>query len=503
MRRVCVIVLLGVVLAHVIALSAMATEKLTILHVNDFHGRVFSYLEKIVNPSTPSGGAAYLAEMVNRERARNPKGTILLSAGDMFQGTPVSNLFHGRPVIDMMNMLHFDAMALGNHEFDWGRDVLADIVREAAFPVVSANIVDKKGQYLPGVRPYAIVQRKGLKVAVIGLTTPETPFSTKMDNVSGLTFLDPKKVLPGLIKEVRDKGARIVVLLTHLGLPDDRQLAEAVPGIDVIVGGHTHTVLIDPVIVGRTIIVQAGYNGLYLGVLELILEEKTGKIVDFTKKGELKPVSAGLDDKFDKRMKEAVDRYGEAVKEKFRQVVGETKVDLLRNAAGESNLGDAIADAMRESAGAQIAIQNRGGIRADIPAGVITMEQVYTVLPFDNLVVAMDLKGADLLRLFEKNASTDKGALQTSGVTICYDLRAPAGKRVVEMRVSGQPLDAGKTYRVATNDFLSAGGDGLADFRKGENIVYGGALRDAFVDYLKRYSPLSPRIEGRITVVDR
>ena len=206
----------------------------------------------------PMGGAAYLAAMIEAEKTRNPRGVILLSAGDMFQGTPISDVFQGRPVLEMMNGLHFDAMTLGNHEFDWGRTALAGIIESAAFPVLSANIVDRAGNYLPGVRPYIIVERKGVKIAVIGLTTPETPYATKAENVKDLTFLDPAGVLPGLLAEVRRKGARLIVLLTHLGLDEDKRLAAAVKGIDVIVGGHSHTVVTDPVTVGRTIIVQAG-----------------------------------------------------------------------------------------------------------------------------------------------------------------------------------------------------------------------------------------------------
>ncbi len=180
------------------ALPASAAERLTVLHVNDFHGRVFPITDKPADRVRPMGGAAYLAAMIEAERTRNPQGVILLSAGDMFQGTPISDVFHGRPVLDMMNSLHFDAMTIGNHEFDWGRTALAGIIESASFPVLSANIVDRAGTYLPGVRPYIIVERKGIKIAVIGLTTPETPYATKAENVKGLSFLDPAGVLPGL-----------------------------------------------------------------------------------------------------------------------------------------------------------------------------------------------------------------------------------------------------------------------------------------------------------------
>jgi 2',3'-cyclic-nucleotide 2'-phosphodiesterase (5'-nucleotidase family) len=324
-----------------------------------------------------------------------------------------------------------------------------------------------------------------------------------MEYVKGLTFTAPEAAVPPLIKEVKQKGARLVVLLTHLGLDRDKKLAAAVPGIDVIVGGHSHTVVTDPVVVGRTIIVQAGYYGLYLGVLELAVDEKTGRIVEATKTSELKPVSAGPDAKPDPDIARIVDTYDQRVRGRFAQVVGETTVDLVRRADGESNIGDVISDAVRAATGAEIAFHNSGGIRADIPAGKVNMEQIYTVLPFDNVVLAMDLKGEDILALLERSAGLAKGMLQVSGVTFRCDLTKLAGTRVSKVTVGKAPLDRLRTYRVATNDFLSAGGDRFTEFRKGTNIVFGGALRDVFVDYLRQRSPIAPTPEGRITVTGR
>ncbi len=488
---------------HCAALPARAAEKLTILHINDFHGRVFPLSDKQADGMRPMGGAAYLAAMIETERARNPRGVILLSAGDMFQGTPISDVFQGRPVLEMMNGLHFDAMTLGNHEFDWGRTALAGTIKNAAFPMLSANIVDRAGNFLSGVRPYIIVQRKGIKIAVIGLTTPETVYATKAENVRDLTFLDPVAVLPRLLTEVKRKGAVLVVLLTHLGLDEDKRLAASVEGVDVIVGGHSHTVVTDPVTVGRTLIVQAGFYGLYLGVLELTIDERTGRIETATTQGELKAVSAGPHDPFDGQVARIADGYREKTGAIFRQVVGEAGVALTRHADRESVLGDVVADAMRESAGTEIAIQNSGALRADIPAGRITMEQVYTALPFDDVLVAMDLSGAALLGLCEKSIARNKGMLQVSGMEVRYHAGGAGKKWGTEVRVNGVPLDASRMYRVVTNDFLVAGGDRVGGFREGRNVTYGGAVRDAFIAYLKRHSPLAPRTEERVVITGR
>ena len=186
--------------------ALQAEINLTILHVNDTHGHIIPFLDKSVDPERPVGGAEYLAGMIERERAANPDGTILLSAGDMFQGTPVSNLFHGKPVIEIMNYLRYDAMALGNHEFDWGQDVLHSIISSASFPVISANIFERGGGRIRGVKPYVILKKKGIRIAVIGVTTPETYYTTKTGNVTGLTFTPPEKVLPAIVRRVRAKG---------------------------------------------------------------------------------------------------------------------------------------------------------------------------------------------------------------------------------------------------------------------------------------------------------
>ncbi len=483
--------------------SSYGAERITILHVNDFHGRLFPYVDKAINPEKPVGGAAYLAAMIKAERERNPEGAVLLSAGDMFQGTPDSNLFFGRPVLDFMNAVRFDAMTLGNHEFDWGREVLDGIIRDARFPILSANIVKPDGKSMTGTRAYVIIRKKGINIAVIGLTTPKIAYMVNAKFVKDLNIMEPESVLAPLIKEVKERGAHLVLLLTHLGFEYDRRLASTMDGIDVIVGGHSHTVVNQPVTVGKTTIVQAGYNGTCLGVLDLLFEKKTGKVtVMAAEHGELRVVSASPGDRFDEDVARMVDTYHEKIRDKFQEVVGETGVDLRRQTDGESNLGNLITDAMRQIAKTEIGLCNNGGMRADIPKGKITMEQIFTVLPFDNVLVTMDMKGADILELLEGNPGIGKGMLQVSGLQITYDLKRPAGSRVMKVLVNGTPLAPAREYRVVTNDFLAAGGDRFVAFRKGKNVVTGVELREAVAEYLRRTSPVNPVTEGRIRLAE-
>jgi 2',3'-cyclic-nucleotide 2'-phosphodiesterase (5'-nucleotidase family) len=418
----------------------------------------------------------------------------------MFQGSPISNIFLGKPVIEMMNYLRFDAMAIGNHEFDWGRDVLASLAGSASFPFLSANVQDEHSKLLPGVKPYILLERKGLKIAIIGLTTPEVAYTTRPDYVKDLKVIEPVQIVPRLIKEVRAQGAKLVVLLTHLGFDEDRKLAAAVQGIDVIIGGHSHTAVTDPPRIGRTIVAQAGYHGIYLGAMKLTVDTATGEVVDYTGKNELTTVLAGPESRKDETMARMARTYDDQLRTSFAEVLGETTVDLTRNYERESNIGNLVTDAMREATGAEIAFEMSGGIRIDIPLGKISREQVFSMLPFDDEIITMDLTGQQVREVLERSGSLEKGMIQISGMTVLYDLAKPEGGRVVDVAIGGRPIDPGKTYRVAVTDFLAAGGDKFTTFKQGKDPLPGEALRDAVISYLRKHTPLAPRVEGRSRV---
>lgn len=473
-------------------------QKVTLLHMNDLHGHIEPFLDKSLSEDGLVGGAPYFAAMIHEETAKNPEGTLLLAAGDMFQGTPVSNVFHGRPVMEVMNSLEFDASSIGNHEFDWGREVLASLMASARFPFLAANIQDSSGAALSGTVPYRIFQRKGLKIAVVGLTTTETPFLTKPVHVADLGFLDPVRILPGILEEVRNQGAGLVVILSHLGLEADKELAEAVPGIDVIVGGHSHTVVTDPVVVRNTIIVQAGSYGGYLGVLELDYDTSSGKVGHFTKTNELKPVHAGSQHAADAKTAEITAGYAKQIKDRYSRTVGTSTVDLVRKPSEESNIGDLITDAMRSAAEVDIAFHNGGGIRADLPAGPITLDAIYTLLPFNNNVVSMDLTGSQVYDILRANVTSQRQSLQFSGIRVTYGPSGPSGGLEIQALVGEKPLDRDKLYRIATNDYLASGGDGLQTFKQGRNATTGDLLTDILTAYLEKHSPVSPAVEGRI-----
>jgi len=486
---------------------------LRILYVNDFHGFAEPY--KSPGAQESLGGVASLAGAVAGLRKEKP--TLLLAAGDMIQGNSWANLPRGKSAVDLMNLMRFDAMVVGNHEFDYGQEVLRKRIAAARFPVLGANVEGFKD----GLKAYVIKEIQGLKVAVIGVVTPDTPVSTHPKNVVGLKFLPPQAVLEKYLPEMK-KQADLVIVLSHIGYQADRDLAAKVPGIGVIVGGHSHTKLLEPAVVNDTIIVQAWEHAKALGVLDLTVAD--GKVKGFSGRLEMIKPGQGREDKAVGRL---VKRYANRVNAVLREKIGEAALDLEGEhvRARETNLGNLITDILRQAAGAQVAIINGGGIRAGIPKGAITVKDVYTVLPFDNYLVAIKLTGKQLREALEHGVSGDENRAgrfpQVSGLSFTYNPRALAGSRVKEVLIGGQPLDLQKEYVVATNDFMAAGGDGYQSFGEalrssrdfsslggaltGEKLAYNDAgrwLRDVVIDRIIKEKKVAPQVEGRIKQID-
>ncbi len=487
---------------------------LRILYLNDFHG----FAEPYQPPGSKEmlGGVSYLAAAADRLRREKP--TLFLAAGDMLQGANWANLFQGRSCIELMNAMGFDAMTAGNHAFDYGQQVLKQRISQAKFPVLAANVAGG----LP-FKPYVVQQVGGVKVGIIGVVTEDTPVATHPKNVAGLKFTRPEDAVRRYLKEVREKSD-IVVVLSHLGLEADQALAASVPGIDVIVGGHSHTKLLQPLIVGPTIIVQAWEHAKALGVLDLTVAD--GKITSFDGRlEEIKP-AAGREDR---KVQRIVTYYARKVDSRLGKTVGRTEVDLDGRTeqvrSRETNLGDLVADILREKSSADAAIINGGGIRTSIGKGKITIKQVYAVLPFDNYLVAIRLTGRQVKQVLEHGVSSlaePAGRFpQVSGLSFVYSRSAPVGERVKEVAIGGYPLDPDKEYVIATNDFLAAGGDGYQAFGDAiraagdysdlggalmsQNLVYndpGTWLRDLVIDYLNARRKITPKVEGRIKELD-
>jgi len=483
-------------LALALVLGAQATifgAELVILHTNDVHGRLVSFAEG----DAELGGLARLATVVEDIRNQYGKSVLLLDGGDMIHGTNVVNLFQGRSAIEVMNAIGYDAMTLGNHDFNYGQDVLKERMADAKFPMLAANVTTEDGKLLTYS---ALIQQVGdLRVGIIGVSSVETPVTTHPNNVVGLVFHDPIQVAKTVAERLRPE-VDVLIALTHIGYQEDLKLAEAVPELDVIVGGHSHTELEDAIEVGGVLIVQSHEWARNLGFLRLEVED--GEITDYERR--LIPITSAIEPNAEVMAIYA--EWEELLAARLNEVVGKTTVFFDGERANvrtqETNLGNLIADIMREATGADIAITNGGGIRASLPEGEITVGDIYTVLPFDNTLTVIQLSGRDLLAALEYSVrllpEQNGGFLQVSGMLFAVNPRLP-GKRVFNVRINDEHIVMDQLYTVATNDFLAAGGDGYEVLQNGVIVSETGLmLRDVVVDYFLEHGVVEEPEGGRI-----
>jgi len=500
-------------------------DSLLILHTNDIHAHLFAFQD---SKGELVGGAAARSRLIDRLRAGRGR-TLLLDAGDVFQGTPIYNFFRGVPDYRTMSLMRYDAGAFGNHELDDGPASWLRARKAAAFPILSANVfvaaesswaaglapatgvVRQGARWIGGMKvpdrsslrflttPYLIKDVDGVKVAILGLTTKDIVAIVARARNGGVAVSDPIKVAGELVPELRKK-ADLVVALTHLGVDEDRALATRVPGIDMIVGGHSHTYLWEPLFLSNsnrngyhgTAIVQAGRWGDRVGRLAVgIGPGGVSGLVDALVA--VHPLE-GEDKAVVEMLRPYRDSMGTAMDKPVFRTASRVSASGLEE--GDTPLGNFVADAMLEAAHADIAVINSGGIRAPLPEGTVTVGDVYTVLPFDNTIVVVGMKGWQVRELFDFMSERigKRGFAQISGATFVIRRR-----RASDIRVADRALESDRTYRVATLDFLRDGGDGYVQFAKaGEATPTGIFTHDAAIDFLKRHPEYEFKRRGRI-----
>ena len=490
--------------------APLGRDRIQILHTNDIHGHldITDTVQGGGASSFSQGGLVALAQQIERLRARAPERTLLVDAGDAWQGTYISNENKGQAITQIMSLLRYDAQAVGNHDFDWGQDTLKQRTQEASYPFLCANCVEASGATPTYLQPYVVKDLGIVKVAMIGLVLPTAASIIKDTSIAGLRFLPLEQSVRKYLPELK-RQADLVVAITHVGLeplvPDgDRALATAVPELDVIVGGHSHTALRAATTVGNTIIVQSGAYTAYLGDLELVIDPASKKVSAApTRSNELIPVAgiAGPKSEVVRKVQAIVDER-KAVGRKYTERVVGTLASPLGNPREECGLGNMIADGLLEYGRIQnwksdVSFYNMAGVRAPLPAGDITYGQLYQVLPFTNVVVNLDMTGKQLRAVFEA-ASGTAGRLHVGGARFTYHFENPAGSRLLSATVGGTPLDDARLYHVVTIDYLFGGGDGHTEFKDSTNLIYGDIEVDAVAAYMTAHSPLDPKIEGRI-----
>jgi 5'-nucleotidase len=535
---------LGLALALLVGSAAAAETapiRLTVVATSDFHGALEPRHAKVLG-GREVGGIDILAAYFRAVRRDNPGGVLLLDGGDLYQGTLISAASEGRSVVDFYNTVGYDAVALGNHDFDYGPvgyhsvpmhpdedplGVLRERLRQARYPVLAANVHDRRtGQPVdwPNLRPYTILERRGLKVAVVGLITEDTPLVTHPANVRDLEFRPLLGSLRRVLPEVRKKGAQAVIVLAHVGLSVDEktghvsghlaELAKALePGeVDLIIGGHVHAPFADRV--HGVPVMQSWPYGIAFTRCDLFLDRKTGKVLgDRTRLHEpdfvLRAERDGRPVRFLGRTIQPVKKYAQMLQQ-FRQSIahlqrielGRATADLAHQTGLDSPLGNLVTDAMRAAdASIDIAMYNAGGIRTSIPSGVVTFGRVYEVVPFDNNLVKVTLTGAQIREILEHGLSAPYGIMEVSGLRVVFDPEAPAGRRIVSVvSTDGRELDPQGFYVVGTNEFVFNGGDGYFTFARGRNVQNTHTLiRELVATYIKTKGTVRPERGGRYT----
>lgn len=507
--------------ALLLTLPLWASAKdVTIIYTNDLHAHVEPYkVPWIADGKRDIGGWANITTMVKQEKSKN-SATWFFDAGDYFTGPYISSLTKGKAIIDIMNTMSYDAVTIGNHEFDHGWDNTLLQLSQATFPIVQGNIFYQNSDKSFWDKPYTIIEKDGVKIGVIGL---HGVFAFD-DTVSaamrvGIEARDEVKWLQYYIDELKGK-VDLTVALIHEGVParqssqggtdvrraldKDIQTAGQVKGLDVLITGHAHVGTPEPIKVGDTLILSTDSGGIDVGKLVLDYQEKPHQFT--VKNFELKTIYAD-EWKPDPQTKQVIDSWNKQLDQVVQQIITQSPVELTRAYGISSPLGNIAADALLKAAGkgTQLALTNSGGIRNEIPAGAVSMGAVISTFPFPNELVTMDLTGEQLRSLMEHGAGLSNGVLQASrGLEMKYDSTKPVGQRVVSLMLNGKPVEDAAVYHIATNSFLADGGDGFAAFTQGRarNISGGYYVSNAVVDYFKAGNKITDEQLNGVRVVD-
>ncbi|ARQ59903.1 MULTISPECIES: bifunctional metallophosphatase/5'-nucleotidase [Rhizobium] len=526
----------GLLTASMLALSAgaaFADYELNILHINDFHSRIES-INKFDSTCSAEeegkkecfGGAARLKTAIDQRRqALSGKNVLLLNAGDNFQGSLFYTTYKGAAEAEFLNLMKFDAMTVGNHEFDDSEDGLATFLDKVQFPVVTANVKATAASKLGDrIKPSLVLDVGGQKIGIVGAVTNDTPeLSSPGPNV---TIEDDVQTITAAVQDLKGQGVNKIIALTHVGYPRDLAFIAKIPDVDVVVGGHSHSLLsnTDPKAEGpyptmvdnpggyKVPVVQAASYSKYLGDI----------VVNFDDNGVVKDAKGDpilIDSSFtpDPAVVTRVAELAKPIEELRKKVIGASEGPIEGDRkvcrVKECSMGNLVADAMLDrtkNQGVTIAVQNGGGLRASIDGGDVTQGEVITVLPFQNTLATFEATGADIVKALENGVSQiDQGAgrfPQVAGLKFSFDQSKPVGSRVSDVQVKEgdnfAPIDQAKTYKVATNNFMRAGGDGYSIFKEGKNAYdYGPDLADVTAEFLAAHSPYKPYTDGRVTEI--
>ncbi len=510
---------------------------LDILFTNDIHGGIDRYPATFMNPDFPpilggGGSAATYIKGVRKLSIAGSRNNLLIDAGDFFQGHPIGTMSEGRAVITYMNMIGYDFMAIGNHEFDLGEDVLIKTLEMAEFPILSCNIV-KKGtnELVDYAEPYKIIEKLGLRIGVIGLTTTDTEQMSFPDNIKNVDFLPAKEQVQKYVNIVREKNVDLVILIAHMGLPydpqpaydvrysnpdeekeerrwgyDAQEIAHEVEGIDILFGGHMHKGFAkpweDPET--HTLVFQGYAYGSNVGHVTIKIDKATKTISGY----ESPAINEGVlvtmfEDEFipDEVIGDTILVMQKIAEVGMDEIIGEAGMNITKFGMGTQNLiGNLVCEAMLDYTDADFAFMNLGGIRDELLSGPISYRNVFNVMPFDNQIALIEVDGRFLKEIIETRVSGSRHGLRTAGIKVVINRKRENFNRISKLYIGGEPWQADKIYKIATSDFLLQGNAGLALLTKvpeSQITRYEQGLRDVIVEYIRENSPVSAVIDDR------
>ena len=496
---------------------AQTVKEVSILHWNDFHARNEPY--KISKKDTVSGETMYYyvggtgSMLGYLNKYRTPE-SLVLNAGDDFQGTPISNFTRGKSQIELMNLYNVDAFVIGNHEFDYSQYSLDSSLQTANFPVLSANVYMSSRNSLMA-KPYITKEIGGVKFGIIGITLPELFETSLPSNVTDIIMLNTDSVINVGINELKSQSCDVIVLLSHCGVEEDKLLAEKYyKDIDIIVGGHSHTPLFRPKIVNGVFIVQAGSYSRWLGKLDIKVETAGDTVISAY--GSL--IETVLDSSvIDLPASQKVDAMISMYAPQLKQVIGQLESDWKASYSEESNLGQFEADAFRQKTGSDIAFINGGGLRKSLLKGEIMVGDIWEINPFGNTVQTFSVSGKTIRQMItnyimiklEKEKTGERiDILQPSGLSYSYDSKKAAersGDFIISLNLGRSDIQDDQTYTIATNNYI------VSQFKKffgdvGENIDAkdtGWLDRDLIIEAVKEMKVINTVLEKRIVDVSK
>ncbi len=519
------------------AIPASDLLEVDILFTSDVHGHISKDDATFLNPNFPPplGGGASIAAYVKDVRdkaAKEGRAVLLFDDGDIFQGTPLGTNTKGTAIFEFMNDMGYTACVLGNHDFDLGWENTKRLAEMANFPVLGGNILyAETKKTVDWIDPSFFIEVDGIKIAVVGFITESTANMSFGKNLEGIEFAPIHEVLGPEVERVRAQGANVVLALLHTGLPykpelsneyrkmlqrdaegglphwgmSAMELAYTTPGIDAMFTGHTHqgydTPWEDPRT--HTVVFEPYGNGSSIGHITMLIDRNTKQMIGYRTHSDRGSLVTLFEEQIwpDPAMEKVIEEKVSKAEAGLDVVVGQTEVLLQRGSANNALMGFVMADAFRVELNADFAIQNTGGVRADISPGDITERHLLGVSPFGNQMVLVNLKGQMLRGMMEDKLRGTAGGIFISGGKVAYDISRPDGSRIVEFTIGGQPVEDEKIYKVAMTNYLAEGNSGMGVLREAlqsEDLMYTGFTDlEVLRNYIKHQGVLNPKNDGR------